>query len=259
MDLANYKITINPQGLTGRAATNYVNKVREHFNWIYLTKTGKILLNSIKFHKIPVVIRPYTGGDCNALGGGETVGGVFRGVVMYSPDTFSLHGACSATKSTPNRGMLWDEILFHELVHVLRNVSKKWNKPPLGFGLHRYDDNEEFIAVMVTNIYISDRSNKIKTGLRADHQSFNPLSPDFDEAFEFFSSSTQVFRLIQQFCMDNPGFTLRLANDVADAPFNPLADYYANPDKAREKSQNAVKRDIAGLIEILQEFTKSLI
>jgi hypothetical protein len=259
LNLANYKITINPQGLVGKAANNYVSKVREHLNWIYRTRTGIILLNSIKFHGLSVEIRPYTVGDCNAVGGGEIVGGALRGFVSYSPDTFSLHGACSATKSVPNRGLFWDEILFHELVHVFRNVSQKWNQPPLGFGLHHYTDNEEFIAVLVTNIYISDRTNKIKSGLRADHDTFNPLSTDFDEPFEIFSSSTQVFSLVEQFCRDNPGFTIRVANDVADAAFNPLADYYAAPDLAREKSRNAVKRDVVGLVEELQDFAKTLL
>lgn len=259
MNLTNYRITINPQGLNAGAATTYSNKVREHLLWIYKTKTGKILLDAIKFHGLPVEIRPYTGGDCNALGGGELVGGAWRGVVMYSPDTFSLHGACSATKTEANRGLYWDEILFHELVHVFRNVSNKWNTPPLGFGLHRYTNNEEFIAVLVTNIYISDSSNKIKSGLRADHQTFNPLSTDFDEPFEFFSSSTQTFNLVEKFCKENPGFTKKVANDLAATVFNPLADYYASPDTARKRSQNAVQRDVAGVIVQLQEFTQKLI
>jgi hypothetical protein len=156
---AHYKINVNPVGLAGQQATTYTHKVTEHLRWIYRTKVGKILLDSIRFHGLPVEIRPFLGGTCNAVGGGETpVGGAFRGFVAYSPDTFSLHGACSATQSVPNRGLYWDEILFHELVHVFRNVSGKWKQQPLIGGLFRNDDTEEFFAVMVTNIYISDRS-----------------------------------------------------------------------------------------------------
>ena len=254
MDLGYYKITINPVGLSGVAATTYKNKVREHLRWIYLTKSGKSLLNAIRFHGIATEIRPYTNGDCNAVGGGEIVGGALRGFAAYSPDTFSLHGACSSTKSKQNSGLYWDEILFHELVHVFRNVSRKWNAPPLGFGLHRYTNNEEFIAVLVTNIYISDRTNKIKSSLRASHQGFAPLSKDFEKPFEFFSSSTQTFKLVDAFCKDNPGLTKRLANDLADAPFNPIADYYADSDRAKRMSFNAGHRDIAGLIEEMQGF-----
>src|SRR5262249_19660370 len=110
-----YNITINPTGLAPANARDYTNKVNEHLTWIYKTTSGRILLASIKFHGRPVTITPYTAGNCNAIGGGTTVGGQRVGTVQYSPDTFSLHGACSATQSPKNRGLYWDEILFHEL------------------------------------------------------------------------------------------------------------------------------------------------
>lgn len=253
MDLATYRITINPTGLSGAAAATYKRKVHEHLRWIYRTKSGKLLFRSIKFYNRPVTITPYTNGDCNATGGGTAVGG--DGTVSYSPDTFSLHGACSATTSAQKSGLLWDEILFHELIHVFRVVSGKWNQTALGFGLHRYTDREEFNAVLVTNIYISDRSNKIKSGLRANHQSFAPLSADFDGAFEFFSTSTQTFELIKKFCADHPFFAKKLADDLAKSPFNPLRDYYADTERARRLSQNAGSRDVVGITEQIQELT----
>jgi len=259
MNLSRYKITINPQGLTGAAAATYSSKVREHLRWIERTKTGKILLNSIKFHGKEIVISPYTGGDCNALGGGVTVNGGIQGYVNYSPDTFSLHGACSATKSVSNRGLYWDEMLFHELVHAFRNVSGKWHQPTLSYGLHRYTDNEEFIALLLSNIYISDKSNKIKSGLRADHIGFEPLSRDFDDSFKFFSTSTLTFGLIEKFCKDNPGLTRKIANDLANIQFNPLAAYYTNKEKARKLSQGATSRDVAGFLAHIQSFTNDII
>jgi len=259
MNLAHYKIQINPVGLGPAAAGRYRRQVTEHLTWIDRTKMGRLLLTAILFHGQPVTIQPYTGGDCNAVGGGQVVGGAVQGAVWYSPDTFSVHGACSATKSTPNRGLFWDEILFHELIHVFRNVSRKWNKQPLTFGLNRYDDSEEFIAVLVTNIYISDKSNKIKTGLRSDHHGFNPLSTDFDEPFEFFKSGKQTFSLIDAFCKDNRGISVRIANDLADAPFNPIADYFADTEKARTISQNAtINRDIKGVMEDMSNYVKGL-
>lgn len=257
MNLRAYRFTINPQGLTGSAATSYKNRVHEHLRWIERTKTGKILFNSIKYYGKPVTITPYTAGDCNATGGATSVGG--DGIVSYSPDTFSLHGACPATKLAANRGLLWDEILFHELVHVFRAVSGKWNKPKLNRGLHRYTDNEEFIAVIVTNIYISDRSNKIKSGLRASHQGFDSLAADLDESFEFFSVSTQAFGLIEKFCADNPGLTKKIAKDLAKTKFNPLAAYYQDKEKAEKLSQGATYRELIGDIEQLQILIDNLL
>ena len=254
MDLATYRITINPTGLSGNAAGNYRTKVREHLKWIYRTQSGKLLLNSIRFYKRPVTITPYTKGDCNAVGGATAVGG--NGIVNYSPDTFSLHGACSGTTSPKNSGLLWDEILFHELIHVFRAVSGKWNQTKLAGGLHRYTDTEEFYAVLVTNIYISDRSNKIKSSLRANHQGFEPLSDDFTGGFEFFSGSRQVFALVDRFFTDHPYFANSLAVDLSSAPFNPLADFRADRERARKLSEDATTQDIKGLIEQLRGVLK---
>jgi hypothetical protein len=233
MNLAHYNITINPAGATNTAT--YAQRVREYLEWIYRTKTGKILLNSIRFHGQPVTIQPYLVGDCNASGGGIPNG---AGSVSFSPDTFGLHGACNWKTASPNRGMLWDEILSHELVHVLRTMSGKWSKAPLAGGLFRYDDTEEFHAVMVTNIYVSDKTNKIKTGLRGEHKTFAALPVEYSMPFGFFSAGKQVFGLVEQFVKDNHGFSTRVANDV-DAQFNPIADYYADRDKCKQLSMNA--------------------
>jgi hypothetical protein len=121
----------------------------------------------------------------------------------------------------------------------------------LGAGLIRYDDTEEFLAVLITNIYISDRSNKIKTGLRADHKTLNPMQADLAAPFGFFASSSQVLTLVQKFVNDNHGLAIMLAH--VDAPFNPIADYVASPDKAEQVSRTALPPDLAGLtIQIAQ-------
>jgi hypothetical protein len=246
--LAQYNIAINPVGLAGAAALTYSHKVNEHLTWIQRTTSGRILLAGIRFHGTPVVIQPYTVGDCNAIGGSQMVGGARQGVVWYSPDTFSLHGACSATRSAKNRGLYWDEILFHELVHVFRAVSGKFVQRPVFGGVSKYDDSEEFVAVLLTNIYISDRSNRIKSGLRRDHQSFEPLEPTLAQPWGFFTSGRQTFGLVQRFVTENPAISRRIANDVATAPFNPIADYFADRDRAQRLSREALPRDVASIM-----------
>lgn len=64
-----------------------------------------------------------------------------------------------------------DEIFYHELVHALRQVARVMMDTYLS---HSYDDIEEFFAIMVSNIYISEKNDKDddKTNdsyLRADH------------------------------------------------------------------------------------------
>jgi hypothetical protein len=158
-----YKIRINPIGLANLAALTYTRKVTQHLSMIYKTKVGKILFDCFRFHGLPVEISPYTAGGCNSSGGWLTVpAGTRQGYAKYSPDTFAPHGACTPAVGTSAR--LGHEILFHELIHAFRGVSGKWNKQQ---NLTRYGDSEEFLAVVLTNIFISDRSNKTKSSLRA--------------------------------------------------------------------------------------------
>ena len=76
-------------------------------------------------------------------------------------------------------GSLADEALFHELVHAFRMASGKstdaTHAPFTRSGLSDCDNEEEFIAVLVTNIYISDPPNKPASTLRRDHHSFGVL------------------------------------------------------------------------------------
>src|SRR5437868_1075914 len=207
MDLNFYNITINPVGLAGAAATKYVSDVHEHLRWIYRTTSGRILLNCIRRPSFPIEIRPHPIAECNSSGGGETKAGAagLSGFVTYTPFAFSIHGSCAALPVDQNRGRIWDEILFHELVHVFRNATGKWNQVPrLSLGMQQYDSNEEFIAVLCTNIYVSDRTNRIKSGLRAGHQGYGAMDPIDAKRFALFMSSKAAFGLVKQFCADNP-------------------------------------------------------
>src|SRR5262249_51576289 len=127
MNLNFYNFTINPVGLAGAARARYVNQVHEHLRWIHRTTSGRILLNCIRRPNFPVEIRPHPIAECNASGGGEVKPGApnSTGFVTYSPFEFSRAGSCSALPAGHNRGRLWDEILFHELVHVFRNATGK--------------------------------------------------------------------------------------------------------------------------------------
>lgn len=232
MDLAFHNFTINPVGLAGAPARKYTQEVHEHLKWIHRTTSGRILLNVIRRPTYPVEIRPYPGADCNARGGGEqkAAGGAWTGFVEYSPSTFSSTGACSALPADQNRGRLWDEILFHELVHVFRNATGTWNPgSALSYAMRHYNNNEEFVAVLCTNIYVADRTNRIKTGLRASHRGYTAMDPSDAVRFGLFASSKNAFALVKKFCEDNPIFTKALSDKLPDVIYNPIADYYRFP------------------------------
>lgn len=254
MNLNHYNIHINPVGLTGAAASRYRAQVAEHLLWIYRTTSGRILLNSIRRPTYPIEIRPHPIHECNAVGGGEVKPAAvnWTGFVTYSPFEFSQHGACSALPAGQDRGRLWDEILFHELIHVFRNATGKWNPTPqLTFAMRQYDDNEEFIAVLCTNIYVADRSNRIKSGLRAGHQGFGAMSAADAMRFGLFSSSRAAYGLVKQFCADNPIFTKALSDKLADVTYNPIADYYRFPKICEAFSHFGAFKDRAELIRSL--------
>ena len=50
--------------------------------------------------------------------------------------------------------MATDEVLYHELVRASRMIAGVMNFAPAD---HWYQDSEEYLAVILTNIYVSDK------------------------------------------------------------------------------------------------------
>ena len=147
-------------------------------------------------------------------------------VVLFTPTTGA--SCCSGGKAAT----LPHEILVHELVHALRRVSGHLHQHRVINKLQPYSNTEEFLAILVTNVFISDVTNRHKTGLRSDHQSHAALDPELADSFRFFSLGTRAFNIIANFCNENRGFTRMLAK--VSARFNPIAAFYKNQRKAFE-------------------------
>ena len=47
-----------------------------------------------------------------------------------------------------------DEVLYHELVHASRLVNGVYDRVPVN---QKYDDEEEYLAIVLTNIYMSEK------------------------------------------------------------------------------------------------------
>ncbi|MGP0021281.1 MAG: hypothetical protein ACLPHP_22115 [Candidatus Sulfotelmatobacter sp.] len=233
------------------AGSAYLKSVRHNLLLILSTASGRILLNSIRYDASRsgglIKITPQDG-PCNAEAAPATFAGNPASIVGFSPDDFADSGVCG--KRSRERGLngarLPNEVLFHELVHALRMVAEVNTSQALAGGLYKYDDFEEFCAILATNIYISDRTNRVKSSLRRSHQSGRELEGDLAGSFTFFRSGGNTFYWVQRFCKENTGFTKGLAGEKAD--FNPIAAYYHDPAKALEMSQTplARQRDSAG-------------
>jgi hypothetical protein len=214
----------------------YVSGVRSDLARIMKSEAGRHLAASLRYHSKTILLVPYTGGDCNAQ---EWWWG------SSSKDNYSMIRFSPATKDSPCAGeikkrqpaSLSHEVLFHELVHSLRRMSGKmrgWNL--MGTSLANQGNVEEFISVLVTNIFISDVTNTHKSSLRHGWMGHSPLDSALADSYRFFGFGTKAYNLISTFCDDNRGFTKMLSKVRAN--FNPIAAYYQNPRKAFEIAAN---------------------
>jgi hypothetical protein len=230
-------------------ASSYTASVREQLLKIAKVDTGKVLLSALRYWGKWIVITHYdfSEGACNAFveerTGAARDGHKYGATVKYTPNVFKC-SACT-TAAPNNAGDLPHEILCHELVHAFRRVSGKRSWSEASGALERYDSNEEFHAIVLTNIFVSDPTNTLKTSLRRDHRDSAPLGADLSTSFSFFESGVNAFDLIQQFCTDHPGLTGAVSK--VPAAFNPIAAYYSDPAECQKRSRSApaVVREVA--------------
>src|SRR5262245_4674662 len=77
-----------------------------------------------------------------------------------------------------------DEVLLHEMVHALRDMQGVSNPVPTTL---RYKNEEEFLAIVVTNVYVSKaKSNKF---LRLDYLHYGPLQAPWNTSDGFLTDT----------------------------------------------------------------------
>lgn len=145
-------------------------------------------------------------------------------------DGDNLKGTGAGTSSwvyfTPERirpgggpGYNPDEILFHELVHAVRDMQ---GASTAGFKMgNAYDNAEEFAAVVTTNVYMSEKK---QTDLRANHGRGKLENPDrFLDHPQVPSPGARG--LLSVYRRNQPRLFAALANiDSKTAAFNPFRD-----------------------------------
>ena len=216
------------------AARRYQSDVEVELARIYRTRSGLALLSCIRYYRTTVEIRPFTGQTCNARTGfGDQKGKQEGPVVWFSADNYRRSPCAGGAGSLPH------EILFHELVHAFRFASDTRTRGPkerLARGASGFFGMEELVAVLATNIFISDDTNPFHSALRRDSDSHRTMEPELAGSFRYFALSARTFGMISRFCRDNPGLT-RMLSEVK-AKFNPLWAFYTDPDKALRYSMS---------------------
>ena len=169
---------------------------------------------------------------------------LYMGRVQFEKQVYMAGSACYRQKERGkfNRGFQPDEVFFHELIHAHRgSLRLSLNPPgntPLGGGLKWYGHEEEFLAIVLTNIYISDASNHHGSGLRADWYGGRPLEAALSTSLTFFESSPQVLPVLEKFKREQKTLFEGLAG--VKAGFNPLDAMMRHPREVAQMSRSKV-------------------
>jgi hypothetical protein len=95
--------------------------------------------------------------------------------VEFTADMWGFGNQCSAPGGQP--GSSPSQVLFHELVHGYRMMRGHFFNFPMTRSQKPYDNEEEFFAIVVSNVFIADTSNPFGSRtLRSDHHGFGTLA-----------------------------------------------------------------------------------
>lgn len=110
-----------------------------------------------------------------------------------------------------------DTVLLHELVHALRITRGQFDTTTTHGVLADYDQNDEFHAILIANIYRSERGI---SPLRANHGI--PFQPLQNPAGFYQQGHNKI--MVMNLCREMQDFTRSIADIQCD--FNPIREYY---------------------------------
>jgi hypothetical protein len=123
-----------------------------------------------------------------------------------------------------------DDQLFHELVHAVRETRGEFNQVPT--WNKDWMNEEEFFAVLVSNIYLSERGVK---NLRGNYLGMGVLRPPLNTSEGFLGKGgdpspdqLEHRRMVKKFCADTSGLCQDICSKVLTAEFNPIREYLRN-------------------------------
>src|SRR5262249_43247724 len=150
--------------------------------------------------------------------------------VCFSPATWRVGGMCTPSTNPTlmgaGIGAGADEILLHEFLHAYRKVRGTYNRAPFHKGPDKlYNDIEELWAILLTNIYISEKG---ATKLRRAHAGFADLPAKWNTSVSFMRDS-DFFSWIEFFWIRKSSLLTGIATS-SPAAFNPFKAYKAFKD-----------------------------
>lgn len=192
----------------GPSAKSYEERIRVTLNAIGNRSVGRVLFRSL-CAAVPVYVVPYTGDTCNARTG-QLTSDWKQGIwIQYSPENWTYDNCGRYPGYRPV------ETLFHEMVHASRFTNYG------GFAginltpLDRMLDYEEFLAVMLTNVF---RSEEGARKFNRDYVTGALVSQSDLELF--LSSRIDYINAVDYFLKDQ---LVKLVVPLT-TPFNPFRD-----------------------------------
>ncbi|WP_428661438.1 hypothetical protein [Runella sp.] len=145
-----------------------------------------------------------------------------------------------------------DEVLLHELIHALSIVSGNYQRGMLTVDGFFYHTIEEFIAIVLTNTYISAKHKG--HSLRKDHRGFSALEPSLtdNERFLLYKGKGQSYypHLAQIKALTEKSVKGNLCREFVrheEATFNPIA-YYLNNKQKFEQYFTGLNEDVDDIL-----------
>jgi hypothetical protein len=207
-------------------------------NALLTSVTGRAVATKIKAHGEVLITDDYPGIDSSDINSEFDPSRTSKNlaIVGYHPHNHRLNTTevrFNGQLITQNQlryihrhspGQRPDEILCHELLHAGRYLGGDFHKIPIP-SMPDYDNEEEYFAVLVTNIYSSEKGRDF-TSLRKSHKMrYRPEMTQIEEKPFIFLTEDDNLRLITKFCKQHPVIAPMIAK--ATANFNPIRDYYS--------------------------------
>jgi Effector protein len=141
--------------------------------------------------------------------------------IKYTPDIYGKSW-CHPDGKYASKS---DEVLFHEMVHALRQMQGKYNQIPTGDRFSGYQNEEEFLAITATNVYLSAKGVG-NDGLRGGHDGHYALQPPLNTSAGFLAdpANRKLMNIYSLVWAD----AFRGLALVSQARFNPFRELILN-------------------------------
>jgi hypothetical protein len=218
--------------VTGDA--NYELELERLVRQALATQTGRAVATKIRAHGNVLLIQDYPGMDRRELND-ETTDARTKGLVVIGFHPYNINIGTFMFNGNPVSktwvrafsrapGHLPDEDLIHELVHAARILGGDLKTIRLKNTMEGWETEEEFFAIVVTNIYSSEMNRDFRHFRKSHNLSWTPEMTDEEVEPWMFLFANDIYRLVEKFCNQHPTVAPMIA--IAQAEFNPIRDYY---------------------------------